>query len=196
MPAQWFPEATRNEIGDQAPCEPDMPPKAIAHITADKEATASDPKDLKPFSLLKSFFTGTGKGSAPHILWDPFTGKFAQFFPATSRSRALADAPGGVRPNRTGKVVIQIEALFFPHCRVDGEVFAKLTDTPLKRWDELHAWIRSWGVPDKWPMGRPTSLTVNTAPLSVWQSKPGWYAHANVPENDHKDPGTWPKLKD
>ncbi|MFF3851364.1 peptidoglycan-binding protein [Streptomyces sp. NPDC002328] len=192
MPEPWLPQALRADLGDHAPCDADFPARAIAHITADLEATPQAPLNLVPFTNLKGFFTGDGKGQAPHLLWDPFTGAFAQFFPATSRSKAVFDAAGGVRTNRAGEVVIQIEALFFPHCRVDGRVFAKLVDTPCKGWDTLHTWIRSWGVPDVWPMGRPTSLTRNTCPTDTWRSRGGWYAHAHVPENDHVDPGSWP----
>lgn len=192
MPQPWMPRALRADVGDHAPCDTAFPAKAIAHITADREATAQAPLDLVPFANLKGFFTGSGKGRAPHVLWDPFTGAFAQFFPATSRSKALADAPGGTRTNRAGEVVIQIEALFFPHCRVGGHVFARLVDTPCRGWDDLHAWISSWGVPDVWPMGRPTSLSRNTCPADRWKTEGGWYAHAHVPENDHVDPGSWP----
>ncbi|GAA0652076.1 hypothetical protein GCM10009535_32980 [Streptomyces thermocarboxydovorans] len=194
MPNSWMPQAVKTDVGDHAPCDSGIPAKAIAHITADRRATAEAPLDLVPFANLKSFFTGGGIGSAPHILWDPFTGSFAQFFPATSRSKALADAPGGVGTNRAGKVVIQIEALFFPHCRVDGKVFARLVDTPCKGWGELNAWVKSWGVPDVWPMGRPTALSRDTSPAGVWTSRGGWYAHAHVPENDHVDPGSWPQF--
>jgi len=194
MPQPWMPEALKADLGDHAPCDPEFPPRAIAHITADRKATAEAPLDLVPFTNLKGFFTGGGKGQAPHILWDPFTGAFAQFFPATSRSKALADVAGGTRTNRAGRVVIQVEALFFPHCRVDGKVFARLVDTPCAGWADLHAWISSWGVPDVWPMGRPTSLTRMTCPADKWRSQGGWYAHAHVPENDHVDPGSWPEF--
>lgn len=194
MPDPWMPQAFKADVGDHAPCDPTFPAKAIAHITADRRATVEAPFDLVPFANLKSFFTGSGKGRAPHILWDPFTGTFAQFFPATSRSKALFDATGGVRTNRAGKVVIQIEALFFPHCRVGGQVFSRLVDTPCEGWDDLNAWIRSWGVPDLWPMGRPTALSRNTCPVGIWTSRGGWYAHAHVPENDHVDPGSWPEF--
>lgn len=192
MPDSWMPLASKVDLGDRAPCDPEVPAKAIAHITADEEATAEAPVDLVPFANLVSFFTGSGKGLAPHILWDPFTGAFSQFFPATSRSKGVFDATGGVRPNRDGKVVIQVEALFFPHCRVGDTVFARLVDTPCVGWGELHAWINSWDVPDVWPMGRPTSLSRNTCPTDKWRSRGGWYAHAHVPENNHVDPGSWP----
>ncbi|WP_371102004.1 peptidoglycan-binding protein [Streptomyces sp. PU_AKi4] len=192
MPHPWMPQALKADVGDHAPCDPEFPARAIAHITADREADAEAPLDLVPFGNLEGFFTGGGKGRAPHILWDPFTGAFAQFFPATSRSKALSDTAGGTRTNRAGKVVIQIEALFFPHCRVDGKVFARLVDTPCQGWDALHAWVSSWDVPDVWPMGPPTSLSRRTCPDDEWRSRGGWYAHAHVPENDHVDPGSWP----
>ncbi|MFD9322748.1 peptidoglycan-binding protein [Streptomyces sp. NPDC060053] len=194
MPEPWMPQALQVDIGDHAPYDPGFPARAIAHITADLEATAEAPLDLVPFANLKGFFTGSGRSKAPHILWDPFTGAFAQFFPATSRSRAVFDADGGFRPNRSGKVVLQVEALFFPHCRVNGRVFVRLVETPCKGWDVLNAWISSWGIPNTWPMGRPTSLSRNTCPDEKWRSEGGWYAHAQVPENKHVDPGTWPKF--
>jgi hypothetical protein len=40
-------------------------------------------------------------------------------------------------------------------------------------------------------MGRPTSFTSNRSE-SVWEKQAGWYAHAQIPENSHTDPGTWP----
>ncbi|WP_060889412.1 peptidoglycan-binding protein, partial [Streptomyces scabiei] len=167
------------------------PPKAIAHITWDVNATPKAPKDLVPYERLRSYFSGSGKSAAPHVLWDPFTGRIVQFLPATSRSKSLADRAGGTRTNRAGKVVLQVEALFFPHCRVDGKVYATLADTPCEGWAELNAWIRSWGVPDVWPMGKPINFLPRRSE-ATWREEAGWYAHAHVPENDHQDPGSWP----
>src|SRR5436190_14602958 len=116
MPELWMPGATRLDIGDHAPTDGGGP-KASAHITWDRNASAAKPADLVPYSSLRSYFAGAGARVAPHILWDPFTGRFTQFVPANSRSKSLADAPGGTRTNRAGAVVIQIEALFFPYCR-------------------------------------------------------------------------------
>ncbi|QFQ97467.1 endolysin [Streptomyces phaeolivaceus] len=190
MPELWMPGAQRLDIGDHAPTD-GGPPKAIGHITWDVNATAKAPKDLVPYERLRSYFSGGGKSAAPHVLWDPFTGRIVQFLPANSRSKSLADEAGGTRTNRAGKVVLQVEALFFPHCRVDGKAYARLTDTPCEGWAELNAWVRSWGVPDTWPMGRPVDFTSRRSE-SVWREQAGWYAHAHVPENDHQDPGSWP----
>ncbi|MFJ2259462.1 peptidoglycan-binding protein [Streptomyces sp. NPDC087844] len=190
MPEPWMPGAQKLDIGDHAPTD-GGPPKAIGHITWDRNASAAKPQDLVPYENLRSYFSGGGKPSAPHVLWDPFTGRITQFLPATSRSKSLADRAGGTRTNRAGKVVLQIEALFFPHCRVGTTVYPRLVDTPCKGWPELLAWVRSWGVPDTWPMGRPVDFGSHRSE-AIWASKGGWYAHAHVPENDHQDPGSWP----
>jgi len=187
----WMPGATRADVGDHAACDAQYPAKAIAHITWDKDATAAAPLDLVPYSDLKAYFSGDGQGMAPHILWDPFEGCFTQFYPADSRSKSVVDVAGGTRTNRAGKVVIQIEALFFPYCRYNGRVYAKLTDTPCKGWQQLQDWVHSWGVPNTWPMGRPVDFTSHRSE-SVWEEQGGWYGHSQVPENDHQDPGSWP----
>ena len=190
MPELWMPGAQRLDIGDHAPTD-GGPAKAIAHITWDRNATAAAPLDLVPYERLREYFSGSGKAVAPHILWDPFTGRFTQFVPANSRSKSLADAPGGTRTNRAGSVVLQIEAVFFPHCRVKNTVYPNLADTPCKGWPELQAWVHSWGVPNTWPMGRPTDYASRRSE-STWEDKGGWYGHSQVPENSHQDPGSWP----
>jgi len=190
MPDLWMPSAARLDVGDHAPTD-GGPAKAIAHITWDRNATAAKPVDLVPYTSLRSYFAGGGAGMAPHILWDPFEGHFTQFVPANSRSKSLVDAPGGTRTNRAGSVVLQVEALFFPYCRVGSTVYAKLTDTPCKGWAELQAWVHSWGVPNAWPMGRPTDFSSHRSE-SVWEKQGGWYGHSQVPENSHQDPGSWP----
>lgn len=192
MPSLWMPGATRLDVGDHAPTD-GGPAKAIAHITWDRNATAAKPQPLVPYENLRDYFgkNTAGRAAAPHVLWDPFTGRLTQFLPANSRSKSLADAPGGTRTNRAGSVVIQVEALFFPYCVVGGKAYARLVDTPCKGWPELLAWVRSWGVRDAWPMGRPTSFAPNRS-TTVWAEQGGWYAHAQVPENDHQDPGSWP----
>ncbi|MES4891410.1 peptidoglycan-binding protein [Streptomyces sp. NPDC096012] len=192
----WLPGAEKLDIGDHAPTD-GGPAKALAHVTWDKNATKARPQDLVPFTSLRAYFgtNPSGKPVAPHVLWNPFTGRFVQFVPANTRSKSVVDLSGGTRTNRAGSVVIQVEALFFPRCRYDGKVYESLEDTPCKGWDELHAWVKSWGVPDVWPMGKPNGF-VSHRDEHTWETKAGWYAHAQVPENDHTDPGTWPAFPD
>lgn len=191
MPDLWMPEALRSDVGDHAPCDEQYPAKAIGHITWDRNATAAKPADLVPFATLRSYFSDSGRAMAPHILWDPFEGRFAQFYPATSRSKSVMDLPGGTRTNRAGKVVLQVEALFFPYCRYGGEVYVSLAETPCKGWAALNAWVRSWGVLDTWPMGKPVSFESHRDE-HTWETRGGWYGHSQVPENTHQDPGSWP----
>ncbi|MFD4394637.1 hypothetical protein [Kitasatospora sp. NPDC058478] len=191
MPDLWMPGAEVHDIGDHAPTDQQYPPRAIAHITWDRNATAAAPQDWCSFDSLVSYFTNGGASAAPHIIWDPFSGRIAQLFPANSRSKSVVDVAGGTRTNRAGRVVIQVEAVFFPYCRKDGRVYPRLVDTPCAGWDRLHAWIASWGVPDTWPMGRPVDFTSRRSE-QVWETAGGWYGHSQVPENDHQDPGSWP----
>lgn len=196
MPNEWMPGATRLDVGDHAPTD-GGPAKAIGHITWDRNATAAKPAALVPYENLRDYFgkNAAGKAAAPHILWDPFTGRITQFVPASSRSKSLADAAGGTRTNRAGSVVIQVEALFFPYCVVGEKTYARLADTPCRGWAELLAWVRSWGVPDVWPMGAPKDF-VSRRSDTTWRTTAGWYRHADVPENDHQDPGSWPAFAD
>lgn len=195
MPDFWLPGAQRIDVGDHAPTDSTYPAKAIAHITWDKNATAGHPQDQVPYGNLQEWFgrNPDGRPSAPHLLWSPFTGAFTQFFPANSRSKSLVDLSGGTRTNRAGTVVIQIEAHFFPYCRVNGKVYARLVDTPCAGWATLNAWVRSWGVADTWPMGRPVDFTSHRDE-HVWETQGGWYGHQHVPENTHQDPGSWPQF--
>ena len=192
MPDLWMPGVTWLDIGDHQPTD-GGPAKAIAHITWDRNATAAKPADLVPYETLRDYFgrNPAGRAVAPHLLWDPFTGRITQFVPANCRSKSLADKSGGTRTNRAGSAVLQVEALFFPYCRVGAAIYARLIDTPCKGWAELQAWVNSWGVPNTWPMGRPTSFAPSRSE-SVWEKKAGWYGHSQVPENDHQDPGSWP----
>ncbi|MGW2252877.1 peptidoglycan-binding protein [Kitasatospora sp. NPDC001660] len=192
MPELWLPGAEVHDLGDHAPTDQQYPPKAIAHITWDRDATAAAPQDWCTFDDLVNYFTTSGAGDAPHLIWDPFSGRTAQLFPADSRSKSLLSPSGSpTRTNRAGRVVIQIEAVFFPYCRYQGTVYPRLVDTPCAGWGRLHAWIASWGVPDVWPMGRPTDFS-SRRDEQVWETRGGWYAHAHVPYNDHTDPGSWP----
>lgn len=192
----WMPGAERLSIGNTAPTDGGTA-KAVGHITWDRNASKAKPQDLVPYANLRTYFSANpdGRAVAPHLLWDPFTGKTVQFFPANSRSLCLRDGPGGTRTNRAGSVVLQVEALFFPWCRVKGRTYESLVDTPCTGWDEVHGWAASWGVADSWPMGRPSGFVPKRDEV-VWRTRSGWFAHAHAPENDHTDPGSWPDFPD
>ncbi|MFD8596959.1 hypothetical protein ACFV1L_18355 [Kitasatospora sp. NPDC059646] len=189
MPEQFLPGAEVHRL-DDAPMAGDGGARAGWHITWDRNATAAAPADLVPFDNLVQYFAGSGAGSAPHLLWDPFTGRVAQFFSATSRSKSFVNKAGGVETNRKGNLLVQIETVFFPYCQVDGRVYATVADTPCVGLDRIVEWLRSWGVPDDWPMGWPDWSSQRNA--GIWDSTSGHYGHSQVPENDHNDPGPMP----
>jgi hypothetical protein len=130
---------------------------------------------------------------APHLLWDPFTGQIAQFFPADSRSLSLQN-DGTVKTNRTGKYCIQVETVFTAGETVSGKKYATVRDTPCKGLDSITAWLRSLGVPDAWPGGAPTGFARDTVSLDTWLKAGGHYGHNQIPGNSHVDPGPMPAL--
>ncbi len=93
-----------------------------------------------------------------HLIWDPVTGDIAQLISVLRAGRALgaADhldwAPGRVRAhpenvNAEGRVCVQIGVLGHP-----GQPF---TGGTLIGIEAIVSWLDSWGVPRRWPAGRP-----------------------------------------
>jgi len=175
----WLPGASRHDLGNHGAME-GGPSRATWHIT-------SNAKD-HTFANEFGWFTGGGAGVAPHILWDPFTGQIAQFFPADSRSLSLQNA-GDVRTNRTGKYNIQIEIVFTAGETVNGKVYHTVAETPRKNLGVIVNWLRSLGIVDAWPGGEPKSFARDTVSLDTWLHKAGHYGHNQVPGNSHVDPG-------
>lgn len=180
----WYPGAERHPVGNTGAME-GGPARATWHITSN----AND----HSFANELGWFTGGGADVAPHLLYDPFTGQVAQFFPADSRSLSLQNA-GSVRTNRTGKYNIQIEIVFTEGETVNGKVYQSVSQTPCKGIDSIVAWLRSLGIADAWPGGSPTGFVRDTVPLDTWLSKGGHYGHNQVPGNSHVDPGPMPDL--
>lgn len=127
-------------------------------------------------------------GAEPQVIYDPVTDKLGQFGPLTSSGRALKN-DGSRRTNREGKVNIQVEVL--------GRAASPWTndfDSAKKpNFGKLLAAMRAHGIPDVWPAGKPPATSTAAVKAgrdrSTWQTKGGHYAHAQVPGNDHWDPG-------
>ncbi|MFG2372544.1 endolysin [Streptomyces sp. NPDC048504] len=180
----WMPGATRHAIEDTGAMN-GGPARAVWHIT-------SNAKDWT-FAAELGWFTGGGASVAPHLLWDPFTGQIAQFFPADSRSLSLQN-DGSVKTNRTGKYCVQVETVFTAGETVNGKKYATVKDTPCKGLDAIVAWLRSLGIPDLWPGGAPTAFARDTVSLDTWTGNGGHYGHHQIPGNTHVDPGPMPNL--
>ena len=180
----WMPGASGLPIGNTGAME-GGPARATWHTT-------SNPNNWS-YNDHVGYFAGGGAGVAPHLLWDPFSGEVTQFFPADSRALALRNA-GEVRTNRTGKHNIQIEIVFTEGETVDGKVYSSVSDTPCKGLDKIVDWLRSLGVADRWPGGKPVSWSRDTVTVSTWLGLSGHYGHSQVPGNDHVDPGPMPEI--
>lgn len=161
------------------------PPRSIWHITWDK---------LGPGGRMPSFDAIAGYLEqveyCPHLMWDPWTGRIVQFYPADVSARAVRNLAGGVETNRMGSACLQVEAWFSPGAVVGGRKYMTLADTPAVGIDRIVAWMRANGIPDRWPCGWPTwDGNRNSV---TWQRQAGHYGHSQVPENDHTDPGPMP----
>jgi hypothetical protein len=124
-------------------------------------------------------------GAEPHFLYDPTTDRLGQYGPMNQSARALMN-DGATRTNRTGKVCVQIEVLARAASPFTG--YWK----PGPNFRALMAAIRSWGVPDVFPMGALAGRYGDSAAKrsrDTWVNKGGHYGHCNVPGNDHWDPG-------
>ncbi len=184
MANMLMPGAELHLVGNEGTME-GGPARATHHTT-------SNPNDWS-FRNEVGYFANGGAGEAPHLVVDPFTGQIAQFFPANSRSLSLQN-DGAVRTNRTGKYNIQIEWVFTEGEVVNGKKYNSLAETPMKGLDEVMTWLRSLGIPDVWPGGKPTAWTRDTVSADMWANQGGHYGHSQVRGNSHVDPGPMPDI--
>ncbi|MFI5877525.1 peptidoglycan-binding protein [Streptomyces sp. NPDC051445] len=176
MATTWIPGAER--LGDGSiggPMDkPDAPARVVWHSTESGHGDAS-------FENVADYLIQ--KASEPHILYDPVTDRIGQYGPLNESARALKN-DGSTRTNRVGKACIQIEVLARAGTPFTG--YWK----PGKNFRALMAAIRSWGIPDAFPMGNPPKYPGgSTRDRSIWLTKGGHFCHANIPGNDHGDPG-------
>lgn len=149
------------------------PPRVVWHTTESGAGNAA--------------FDAVGKylrtiGAEPHILYDPTTDRLGQFGPLDKSARALRN-DGAYRTNRAGKVCVQIEVMARAATPFTG--YWK----PGPNFRALMAALRSWGIPDAFPLALAAKYGDGVRTRSVWLGTAGHYGHCNVPGNDHWDPG-------
>jgi hypothetical protein len=138
---------------------------------------------------------------ACHLVWDPDTGDIVQLISVLRAGRALgaADhldwAPGRVQVhpenvNAEGRVCVQIGVLGHPR-----EPF---TSGALIGIESIMSWLDSWGVPRRWPAGRPEGyhpdLPVRAAASPGRRSRVQWargghFGASQVPGCENAGPG-------
>ncbi|MFC8670662.1 peptidoglycan-binding protein [Streptomyces sp. NPDC057199] len=177
MGTNWIEKAQR--LGDGsiggAMDHPSIPGRVVWHTT---ESGAGD----DAFRSVSAYLISVS--AEPHLLYDPTTDRLGQYGPLNASARALRN-DGSTRTNRVGKVCIQIEVL--------GRAGKPFTATwkPGPNYRAMMAAIRSWKIPDTFPAGRlaTSGADATNRPRTIWMSKGGHYGHANIPGNDHWDPG-------
>ncbi|MGH3297853.1 MAG: hypothetical protein ACRDP7_39275 [Trebonia sp.] len=134
-----------------------------------------------------------------HLIWDPLTGDAAQLISVLRAGCALgaADhldwAPDQVREHREnvnaeGRVCVQVGVLGHP-----GHPF---TGGSLVGVEMIVSWLDSWGVPRRWPAGRPeeyrsemtATACVDQRSRAAW-ARGGHFGASQVPECDNAGPG-------
>jgi hypothetical protein len=163
-----------------------LPPRCTWHATADRiNAAGYQPprKNVGDYLASVAYW--------PTLLWDPVDGHLEQAYPADVGGRALS------RWNQDGAVHIQVEVYFSAGALrdVNGKStrFDTIAETPLVGLERILAWTDSWGVPRVWPLGAPNGRRQEDHD-SIWNTRAGHYAHAQVPGENHVDPGPMPSL--
>jgi hypothetical protein len=136
-----------------------------------------------------------------HLVWDPATGDIAQLISALRAGRALGApdyldwAPGTVRAhpenvNAEGRTCVQIGVLGHP-----GDPF---TSGTLIGVEAIVTWLDTWGVPRRWPAGRPEGYLVDPpatgAETAGQRSRARWargghFGASQVPTCENAGPG-------
>jgi hypothetical protein len=121
------------------------------------QALGADPRLISAASAAERLVQ---QGRPPHLVWNPLSGDLVQLIPVVRAACSLG-APEGLDcwtstskaapANRQGRLCAQIGVLAW--------AWEPFTDGPLHGAAALLSWLASWGVPSRWPAGRPAPFT-------------------------------------
>lgn len=181
MTELWMPGAIRDPQPGGVELDDSLPPRCTWHATADRlDAAGRQPPRDNVDRYLKSV------AYCPNLIWDPFDGWIKQYYPANVGGRALGQW------NQDGVVHIQIEVYFAQGMIRDGKQYMTIAQTPCIGLDRILDWTDTFGIPRVWPIGKPTGTRQDD--VIAWNTRAGHYAHAQVPGENHVDPGPMPPL--
>lgn len=126
-----------------------------------------------------------------HLIWDPATGEIAQLISVLRAGLALGaperldwrNSGGSFRDvNAEGRICVQIGVLAHP-----AEPF---TNGPMAGAGAIVGWLDSWGVPRRWPTGRPARHHErrHVRDRTLW-ARGGYFGASQVPDCDAMGPG-------
>ncbi len=153
------------------------------------QALGADPRLISATSAAERLVQ---QGRPPHLVWNPLSGDIVQLIPVVRAACSLG-APEGLDcwtstaeaapANRQGRLCAQVGVLAW--------AWEPFTDGPMHGAEALLSWLASWGVPSRWPAGRPASFThAQTAARSCAQwALGGHFGASQVPGWDAVGPG-------
>ncbi len=159
------------------------------------------------------------EGCPCHLVWDPVTGEIAQLISILRAGLALGAAAGGAAPGGTGPsaggparalgdgharpgssapagirgadtVDVNTEGRVCVQIGVLGHCADPFTSGPLADVGTLVSWLDSWGVPRRWPAGRPGAQCAASAvrARALW-ALGGHFGASQVPGCASQGPG-------
>lgn len=165
------------------------------------QALGADPRLISASSAAQCL---AQDGRPPHLVWNPLSGDIVQLIPVVRAACSLGGPEGlgyqtdcygtggygtGGPPaapdptSRQGRLCVQIGVV--------GWASEPFTDGPMHGVEPLLGWLASWGVPSRWPAGRPApSMLARTGARSRarW-ALGGHFGASQVPGWDAVGPG-------
>jgi len=170
------------------------------------QALGADPRLISATSAAERL---AQEGRPPHLVWNPVSGDIVQLIPLVRAACSLggpegldyqtggfeADGHGvggagarvaGARAaNRQGRLCAQIGVVAW--------AWEPFTDGPMHGARALLSWLMSWGIPSRWPAGRPAPFmhaqTPSTHCSSARWALGGHFGASQVPGWDAAGPG-------
>lgn len=136
-------------------------------------------------------------GRPPHLVWNPVTGEVVQLIPVVRAALGLTAAAGldteaaaggceagplAAGPT-DGSSAVHTEGRLCVQLGVLGHGWAPFTAGPLTGLEQIMQWLDSWGVPRRWPAGRPATfgLAHATARSRRLWARGGHFGASQVP---------------
>lgn len=161
------------------------------------QALGADPRQIPAGSAAQRL---SQDGRPPHLVWNPLSGDIVQLIPVVRAACSLGgpeglghpvmSEPGPARPapacdpaNRQGRLCVQV-------CVV-AWAWEPFTDGPMHGVEALLDWLVSWGVPSRWPAGRPAPFMAarSAEPSRAYWSMGGHFGASQVPGWNAAGPG-------
>src|ERR1700742_1790828 len=168
------------------------------------QALGADPRQISASSAAQRL---AQDGRAPHLVWNPLSGDIVQLIPVVRAacslggpeglsyrvfgldgsgaggSTAAGGGPGCDPANRQGRLCVQIGVVAW--------AWEPFTAGPMHGGEALLSWLASWGVPSRWPAGRPAPfMAARTAERNrAHWSMGGHFGASQVPGWDAAGPG-------